>query len=72
MLYSFIHINERPCYARDRDGITVEVYEVRVGDADPIYMDRIGRTHCSSLCFNTIKELENFYSTSMWRGYIHD
>lgn len=68
-MYCFIHIGQNPCYARDRDGITVEVYEVRVGDADPIYMDRTGHTHCSSLCFDTIKELENFYSKSMWRGY---
>lgn len=61
-MYCFIHIGETPYYARDRDGITVEVYEVRVGDADSIYMDRIGRTYSGSLCFDTIKELEKFYS----------
>lgn len=65
-MYSFIHIDERPCYARDRDGIIVEVYEVRVGDADPIYMDRIGRTYSGSLCFDTIKELEKFYSNRFY------
>lgn len=68
MLYSFIHIEQIPCYARDRDGITVEVYGVRVGNADPIYMDRTGRTYSGSLCFDTIKDLEKFYSKSMWSG----
>ena len=62
IMYCFIHIKQTPYYARDKDGITVEVYEVCVGDAYPIYMDRTGHTYNSSLCFDTIKDLEKFYS----------
>lgn len=65
-MWCFIHIENIPCYARDKDGITVEVYGIRVGDADPIYMDRIGRTYNCSLCFDSIKELEKFYSNRFY------
>lgn len=71
-MYCFIHIKQTPYYARNREGITVEVYEVCVGDAYPLYMDRTGHTYNGSLCFDTIKELEKFYSIDRMKGVINN
>lgn len=56
-----IKIEEGIAVTKNREGKTILVHAVTVGDCDPLYIDDEGHSYSSSRCFDSLEELREYY-----------